>query len=805
MVTDVIFIPGEGPRSQAPEATIRQELERITGERGEIVGGRSRIRRLRARQEAEARQAEAERRAMAFLAQQEAERKAAELEAQKQAEAEAERLALEQQAARIRAEREARKTQDAEIQPFRREQFAFPFPSRRELGASGGFLGDVATFAGRETRFALGTETPEDVLGIGGEVPIAFGLEEQVRIRQIPTGTIIDPASGIRTDLTAKEFREQEFFLGGLGVPEEFEIQDIGREVISTRRRALQETATGLQQKINVGELTLEQAETRLETARQEEQARAEVQFQVRAEEFQRQRARRQATFESVSGFEDFDVGPLLRSGAAVGGIALGGAVGGPLIATGVAATESAALAGSIFQRPEQERLGIALESALIGGIGAPGFARAEKEFIQLAAERKALQGLASEFRRGELRETIIRGKDFDVAFIKGGRERFGGTFVEEFEGVGGILRGPRGTFEVGGKLKVTTKLDVSEAAFIGRKPPSPIIITEEVPLQAKGFSAPSDIGRLTFVQPKEGPIVSGITRPVSERTFETQFGELRRFGIATQRPVARRDGIQIQEILERPEISVEIAKRDIGITRVLGRDRLRSISTFDISGTELELKGRLQQPSTIPIVRQAIEKSFRQQIKPVSQGIPRSTLAVPTIKTDLRSSTSLIQRDIQKELTSLSQISKPSLTGALITPQGVRARTTPVVISGTMSGLKQPQLLGEVQAVKLDTRLLGSFRQTAQDPFKGIPRTPTTPTIPSEFRGFRFGFPPIIPLPSGIPKFPRERKTAGPRDFFRTPSFAAVEFGFEAFEPSPLEFTGIVERPIIRKKKRRR
>ncbi len=66
---------------------------------------------------------------------------------------------------------------------------------------------------------------------------------------------------------------------------------------------------------------------------------------------------------------------------------------------------------------------------------------------------------------------------------------------------------------------------------------------------------------------------------------------------------------------------------------------------------------------------------------------------------------------------------------------------------------------------------------------------------------GFAIGIPALPTLGGG----PGGRRAKTPkRGFFRTPSFAAVQLGIFATEPSPLEFTGLVERPRLKKKKRK-
>lgn len=132
-------------------------------------------------------------------------------------------------------------------------------------------------------------------------------------------------------------------------------------------------------------------------------------------------------------------------------------------------------------------------------------------------------------------------------------------------------------------------------------------------------------------------------------------------------------------------------------------------------------------------------------------------------------------------------------LEGVAISPREIgRSALSPA----QPSGLKPREKLALRPALKLDFKI--------SEPVTPIPTSQVTPRLGGE--GFRFpSFFLLPPFPSfGIIETPRKSVRIS-RGFKRAPSFAAVQLGFEAAAPSPLEFTGLVERPIIRKKRKKR
>ena len=115
---------------------------------------------------------------------------------------------------------------------------------------------------------------------------------------------------------------------------------------------------------------------------------------------------------------------------------------------------------------------------------------------------------------------------------------------------------------------------------------------------------------------------------------------------------------------------------------------------------------------------------------------------------------------------------------------------------------------VAEIQQPRTSQRLGSGIKQKFDfefkprfigDPISRIKR----PGLRTSFRsGFGFGIPGLPSLDLGGGKKGRGK---GDREFFRQPSFAAAQLGITAIEPGPLEFTGLVERPLLIKKKKKR
>lgn len=135
-------------------------------------------------------------------------------------------------------------------------------------------------------------------------------------------------------------------------------------------------------------------------------------------------------------------------------------------------------------------------------------------------------------------------------------------------------------------------------------------------------------------------------------------------------------------------------------------------------------------------------------------------------------------------------------------------------------TGLAQPQIGAQKQKGALKQK--GAQQQIPMQ--KAIPRQGLLPRLklPQPLvQAGRGGFAPFIPfLPKAPPRrfkpFPfllpsfdflepiKPRKT-GQREFFRQPSFAAAQLGITAPSPGPFEFTGLFERPLLKRRKKRK
>ena len=106
--------------------------------------------------------------------------------------------------------------------------------------------------------------------------------------------------------------------------------------------------------------------------------------------------------------------------------------------------------------------------------------------------------------------------------------------------------------------------------------------------------------------------------------------------------------------------------------------------------------------------------------------------------------------------------------------------------------------------------QILGSgTSQINTNAFKstGVFASPSFDFGSSSFNGFGFGggVPPVIFGGFGFQDYsPTPRKTGG-RKYRRTPSLISIELGLKSSRQSPGEFTGIVSRPILVSKRRKR
>jgi len=536
-------------------------------------------------------------------------------------------------------------------------------------------------------------------------------------------------------------------------------------------------------------------------------------------------------------------------------------------------------------------------------GLGFGGAAALTRGQI-IAARGEALteRALGTRFRPGELQTTILERERVPIVFIEGSkRKRFvGGEVIEELEGVAGILKKDKRFLVSGrGERKISTFVEsIDVAGPLGK--PTTFRTTQEFDIKGDLFpirKSPLEtltIGRVSTDEGIRG--VSGLTTRVGRDEFVTVSGDLRRLGINTERPVARRGGISIQEILQKPEILVDINRGDITITKLIkgarsrttvevgelpGGVRPRARLTQELTQEQVGLVPQfiIQQPQKVKL---APSQSAPSQLVPsqvVSSQVPdfgalapRGTvffgrrsqfeqqdqqftlssalppiggqrdIKLPTLVPqqeitqtpfqpsalspiggqDLRTRTGVSpkaptiferQRDIklptlvpQQEITQTPfqpfALSSPSALSS-IGGQDSRTITRVSPISAVA-----PKSIGRQRDIQLSATRLKQPQVSAtatkqlQAPIAPLQALPVRLGTPFRF-GFR-GFLPLPILPSGIKTFKRKPLRIE-RTFFRTPSFAAAQLGIEAEAPLALEFTGLIERPLIRKRKRRK
>lgn len=176
------------------------------------------------------------------------------------------------------------------------------------------------------------------------------------------------------------------------------------------------------------------------------------------------------------------------------------------------------------------------------------------------------------------------------------------------------------------------------------------------------------------------------------------------------------------------------------------------------------------QMTTTLPAI------SLKETFKPQMMG--QLTMQKETLKTYLSSKTTLLSFPIYKQ----------RVRGGLSTSQ--------IDSQGLGSGLLQGQILG----TKLSQGLLQ--KQIQEGILTPSPFTPPKFDFGFGFRGGGFVLPPLW-LPMG-----RESSTGlvpyAPRGLGRTPSFAAAQLGIYSFKPLKMEFTGLIERPLIKRKRKR-
>jgi len=227
----------------------------------------------------------------------------------------------------------------------------------------------------------------------------------------------------------------------------------------------------------------------------------------------------------------------------------------------------------------------------------------------------------------------------------------------------------------------------------------------------------------------------------------------------------------------------------------------------FDILGgrklntmlTQQAIKGAVGADVAVALSR--TYKTARPIAIPKFDGKPIVTTQLPEMKTKVTTESISLPKlkDVQKEMAKLATGISTGLSTKIRTITKTRARTQQREELGLSTGLIQTPIPKQAERQKTISRQLFKGLQQQRQKQRTITRDFFT------FRGFPkplapSGFPPLLPLlppafgetKKKIPKYKRRLK--------RTPSWGAVELGM--FAPKALrgEFTGLIERPRIRK-----
>jgi hypothetical protein len=258
---------------------------------------------------------------------------------------------------------------------------------------------------------------------------------------------------------------------------------------------------------------------------------------------------------------------------------------------------------------------------------------------------------------------------------------------------------------------------------------------------------------------------------------------------------------------------------------------------TFDVDRGITRISGRGRRPSTIQKqISQDIAGGLAQNIRQISKSFvqPKITpdtspgLVGATVFDVLKTRPSQFAGTGQFERTDFVSFAKPDTTvtnllgGQTLAPTrqqisfvplsvGVREKPETQQVSKIFSDLAVPR--GAVTPAVVPSITVPTVTSTvtelqAEDL---ISRRPTVRPRP-DFFGFDFKTPPptrfgfaFPPPPFGFPGFRLPRARKGKRRLRRTPSLISIELGIEAPRISPGEVTGLIARPIIKKKKRRK
>lgn len=226
------------------------------------------------------------------------------------------------------------------IKPFSSLESSSPPPSKSELGVKESFVGRVKNYVGGGLRNLFNERTGEDLSReIRGDNGLFVGgnLASGIMVSNIPTGTVVDQTL-FPTKVSFEQRAGQEAILGGgAGTPAEFIVQDIERNVTNKAQSNLDKETKNIQNQINRGDITLEEANIKLQKKQEEINKKAEEEFQkeLKTNEKLRRKGISEGTLSILSQTQKgLDISPLVETGALVGGslvapVATGVIVGG--------------------------------------------------------------------------------------------------------------------------------------------------------------------------------------------------------------------------------------------------------------------------------------------------------------------------------------------------------------------------------------------------------------------------------------------------------------------------------------------
>ena len=722
----------------------------------------------------------------------------------------------------------------------------------------------------------------------------------------IPTGTIIDKnlfntkptttrkdekviplidKSVFKTKLTPKERKEIEFITTRQAIPVEFQHQDLSREISRKEEVTLGGKSSGIQKRIDVGEITLEEGEKILETEKEAAQKRAELEFETESKSIIKRAERGRGRISKIEQSQTIDIAPLVKGGIIFGGFAVAPA----LTQVSLLGLGGAKVFSAVGKETRREKLSTIGEGLLDIGLGAGGINVAsggafDKSIAKSIAAEKVTQVQASRIRFGELGLDV--GEPSGKVLVGAARrKRFIGADIEqEFAGALKATRKGKGEFTLGGigmeEVRVSVKSTQIPTGGISLRTGRPLPVKEPKPftfiskrteiIPKETFqSFQDDRGGSKFIGDMDAPFLprkGGASFKVGKDEFISTTGRIRKLAInLEQEPVVIQEvrrttvtGRKLEggDILFKgkfePNIAFQTERPDVARGFIVREPPTSTIKRFKPGKTRTPLSKTFGEDATPPILfgkgksigeevglikpsslgleafgsKQITKQVTRQIAKQDSQAIggaaaklttdifktpkvsfgttanlefgatgasfklPRSPLA------PVRPGVVSIEREIS--------IVSPALAEGLSFKPETDVKTGGRLINVLAPAMKTRQDVTSIQAQGLKQATFQEIRlKSALD----VAPPPTAPITPVSTRsGFGFdGFVPIppIPFPMGIATFQRGRAKIK-RGFKRTPSFAAVELDFTSPKELKLEFTGLVERPVIKKRRRK-